>query len=68
MAHILYLSTLLIMGLATFKGSLIMSITLLSTHYLFTQCLVMLCRLLYNFESKNFNPPYIMLHIICKMH
>ena len=48
MAHILYMSTLLVVGLSTFSGLNWNSIT--------------------NFISNKFNPPYIMLHDICKIH
>ena len=50
MAHILNLSTLLVMGLSTFNGPFI------------------IWNYFINFMSNEFNPPYIMPHVIFKMH
>ena len=50
MAHILYLSILLVMGLSTFSGPFI------TWNYFII------------FMSNGFNPPYIMPHVVFKMH
>ena len=50
MAHILNLSTKLVMGLSTFNG------------------LFIIWNFSINFMSNKFNPLYIMLHVVFKMH
>ena len=50
MAHILNLSTLLVMGMYAFNEPFI------------------IWNYFINFMSNKFNPPYIMLHVVYKMH
>ena len=50
MAHVVYLYTLLVMGLSTFNGPFI------------------IWNYVLKFKSNKFNSPYIMLHVIFKMH